>query len=317
MTANVIIIIAVVLLSIVVSWFIYNFYWSYTRIFSAKRKNGFNAGKAVNSVKTDRIRELHKKKIEEFNLLPYEDVEVSAFDNASLRGRFFPVEGSSNIIIVFHGYRSRVESDGSIVTKYCLDHGFNVLAVHQRGHGLSGGKVMSFGVLERFDCRTWADFAVQRLGSDTKILLMGVSMGASTVMSASELNIPNVKGIFADCGFSSPRGMFEVIISDMHFPVDFTYFFIRNSARILGGFDTEASSALKALPNSGTPITIIHGECDKFVPCSMAKDCFNAAKAEKKKLIIIPNATHAVSYFYDTKKYETALQDMLDLVSES
>ena len=317
MAFNVIIIVAIVLLSMVVSWFIYNFYWCYTRIFSSKRKNGFNAGKAVNSVKTDRIRDLHKKKIEEFNLLPYEDVEIKACDGTALRGRFFSVEGSSNIVIVFHGYRSRVDSDGCLVTKYCLEHGFNVLAVHQRGHGLSEGKVMSFGVKERFDCRSWAEYAAQRLGPETKILLMGVSMGASTVMSASELNIPNVKGIFADCGFSSPREMFGVIISDMGFPIDFTYFFIRNSARLLAGFDPEESSALKALPNSDLPLTIIHGTEDKFVPCSMAEECFNAAKTNKKRLIIVPDATHAVSYFYDTEKYEAELQYMLTLVSES
>ncbi len=298
-------------------WFFFSAHWCSRHIFTAKRSGRQSFGKYTQTERSIKAREDHKKKIEEFNTLPYENIEILSHDGLKLRGRFFSHDGSKNAVIIFHGYRSRLESDSSLITKYCLESGFNVLAVHQRAHGESEGKFITFGVKERLDCKSWVDYTVSRLGNDTGIMLMGVSMGGATVMMASDLDIPQVKGIFSDCGFSSPEGIFKVIVKGLGYPVGIAYLILKTGAKLFSGYDPESACAVSSLKRSDIPITIIHSSTDGYVPCYMAKECYDAAKAESKKLIIIPDANHAYSYFYDTEKYESALNEMLTTVKNS
>ena len=77
------------------------------------------------------------------------------------------------------------------------------MMIDQRAHGKSEGRTMTFGVFERFDVLSWIDYTVERVGKKTRIVLAGISMGAATVLMASNLNLPpNVKGIMADCPYS-------------------------------------------------------------------------------------------------------------------
>ena len=70
--------------------------------------------------------------------------------------------------------------------------------------GRARGKYITYGVKERFDCRDWAVYAARRFG-DRPLFLMGISMGAATVLMASGLELPeNTRGIVADCGFTTP-----------------------------------------------------------------------------------------------------------------
>src|SRR5699024_9442027 len=110
------------------------------------------------------------------------------------------------LAIIFHGYKGFARRDGLGGYTLCKRLGFNVLLPDQRSHGASGGHTITMGVKERYDCRAWAWWAARRFGPETPLFLMGVSMGASTVLMASSLNLPgSVRGIIADCGYTSPR----------------------------------------------------------------------------------------------------------------
>ena len=188
------------------------------------------------------------------------------------------------------------------------------MVVYQRAHRESGGKTITFGVKERFDCLDWIAYVNERFGENTPILLMGLSMGAATVLMAAGLDLPsNVKGIMADCGFSSPKEILQEVIRKMKYPLRITYFFVRMSARIFGHFDPEEASAVEALKNAKVPVLIIHGDDDRFVPSRMSRDNYDAC-ASAKEILIVPGAGHGLSYCVDAKAYEKAVQDFIDRV---
>ena len=55
--------------------------------------------------------------------------------------------------------------------------------------------------------------------------LDGISMGAATVLMASEFDLPaSVRGIIADCGYTSPRDILKKVIRQCHLPVAPVYF---------------------------------------------------------------------------------------------
>lgn len=255
-------------------------------------------------------KEKSHKMIEETLKVPYESVTITAFDGITLFGKLYVCNKNAPVEIMMHGYRSVAERDFGGGVKIALAGGLNVLLIDQRAHGKSGGKALSFGVNERFDCQSWINFALKRFGENTKILLYGMSMGAATVLMTADLNLPkNVVGIVADCGYNAPDRIIKKVIKDMKFPLFPTYFLIRLGGKIFGKFDIENASATNALKSCNIPVLFIHGGDDRFVPCEMGKENFNVCASKNKRILIIDGAGHGVSYMVDNIAYMQAVSD--------
>ncbi len=241
--------------------------------------------------------------IKELNDIPYESVTITSHDGLKLFGRYYHVTDGAPVFIEFHGYRSMGIRDfcgGDRIVR-SLKH--NTLIVDQRAHGRSEGNTITFGIKERRDCVSWVDYVLNRFGADTKIFLIGVSMGAATVLMASDLDLPeNVVGVIADCPYSSPWAIIKKVGNGMKIPTAPAYPLVKLSARIFGGFDLTESSPVEAVKHAKVPILLIHGEADRFVPCDMSRT-IAAACASEITFVTVPDAGHALSYIIDEKKY--------------
>ncbi len=250
-----------------------------------------------------------KQLCEDLEAKPYERVYTMSFDGLRLSARYYHVADGAPLQIQFHGYR------GSGIRDFCGGNmlatkaGFNTLLVDQRAHGSSQGNTMTFGIKERYDCVSWVNFARERFGVDTQILLAGISMGAATVLMASQLELPkNVKGIVADCAYTSPKAIICKVIGDMKLPPKLIYPLVVLGARLFGHFSLEESSAVEAVRHAKVPILLVHGEKDKFVPCAMSVQIYEAC-ASRKKLELYPDAGHGISFALDEPRYEKMLHN--------
>ena len=239
--------------------------------------------------------------------VPYETVEVVSYDGLRLRGRYYHLTDGAPLILFFHGYRCSSLRDGNGIFLYTRKLGYNVLLVDQRAHGNSEGKTITFGVKERFDCKKWVEYVVERFGIEQKVYLSGLSMGAATVLMASDVGLPeNVIGILADCPYSSPKEILCTVMRKLGFPAKPTYYLAKLSAKLIGRFDVEETSALEAVKRSQIPTLIIHGDADDFVPCSMSMDCQMVGE-DHVELLLIKGAGHGMSHCVDTPSYEKAV----------
>jgi predicted alpha/beta-fold hydrolase len=138
--------------------------------------------------------------------IPCEDVTIHSFDGCRLHGRYYHVRDGAPLEILFHGYRSCAFRDCSGGHALSRKMGFNALVVDQRAHGNSDGVTITFGIKEHRDCLCWIEYANQRFGTDTPIILSGLSMGAATVLMATGLELPeNVTCVLADSPYSTPQ----------------------------------------------------------------------------------------------------------------
>lgn len=242
--------------------------------------------------------------MKEVRAMPHEDMEVTSFDGLKLRGRYFEFSPEAPIELMFHGYRGNADRDLCGGVQRCFALGHSALIVDQRGCGKSQGHVISFGVKEHRDCHTWLAFMQQRFGPEAKIILCGISMGASTVLMAAGEKLPdNVIGVLADCGFSSARAIIQKVVrEDMKLPPKLSYPFVQLGARIFGGFTLDENPAIEAVQRCRVPVILFHGEADDFVPCDMSRALFVACSS-KKQLVTIPGAGHGLSYLVDPKRY--------------
>ncbi len=247
--------------------------------------------------------------MEQMASLPCEQVTVIAQDGRKLHGRYYHLQDGAPLQIQFHGYR------GHPIRDFCGGHqlarelGHNTLVVDQRAHGQSEGTTIAFGHLECHDCLTWVNYVLQRFGKKLPIFLVGVSMGASTVLMAAGFPLPsNVRGIIADCPYSSSGAIIRRVIRQMHLPPAFVYPLAVLGARLFGHFRlTDKQSPIEAVKRATVPILLLHGEADHFVPCQMSRDIYNAC-VSPKTLVTFPGAAHGVSYLSDPARYQSVVK---------
>lgn len=245
--------------------------------------------------------------------MPFSEHEIKAFDGVSLYGRFYPNGRSKTTILMMHGFRSNALHDFSCAFKFYYDKGFNLLVPDQRAHGKSGGKYITYGAKERYDAVAWLEFA-NTLVPDGELYATGVSMGATTVLMAAGLPLPeNVKGIIADCGFTSPADIIKKVMrEDMKLPLFPLYYTTRLMSKLVAGFDFEECNAAEAVKDCKVPLLFLHGKSDSFVPFSMGEEIYNAAPC-KKQAVWVEGAEHGCSFLVDHKACADALGGFLGI----
>lgn len=257
---------------------------------------------------------LMKNWILEARNFPHENYSIQSHDGLTLHAKYFEFAPGAVTEIMFHGYRGSAERDLSGGVQRCFSLGRNVLLVNQRTSCGSEGNVISFGINEHQDCLAWIDFAVNQFGPDVRLVLTGISMGASTVLMAAGKPLPkNVVGVLADCGFSSPKKIIQKCAKDQHYPVKFIYPFIKLGAKIFGHFDLEEYSPLEAMKTCKVPVIFFHGEDDDYVPCDMSRELYDVCTSPKK-LVTIPGAGHGLVYLVDNQKY---FESVVEFFSEN
>lgn len=246
--------------------------------------------------------------VDVLNNEPYEAVSVRSFDGLTLCGRLYIYDENAPIELAFNGYRTDGIHDCGGVFQISRRLGHNILVVDQRATGNSDGNVISFGINERYDVVSWTKFIVNRY-PQMKIILVGGSLGAATVLMASELKLPaNVVGVIADSAYTSPKAIIKCVIQRMNLSPTIMYPFVKLSAKLLGHFNLEIASPIQAVCKTKLPILIIHGEDDRYVPCTMAYQNYAACNSPIKMLLTIPKGPHDISLLVDWNKYQKTVE---------
>lgn len=246
-----------------------------------------------------------KKLVEEQEQIPCEEIYIKTNDKKKLYGRYYHIEDNAILEIQFHGYKGTGIRDFCGGNKLSRDFKHNSIVVDQRGHGKSSGSTIAFGIKEKYDVLDWVNYSINRFGNDVKIILCGVSMGAATVLMASELDLPsNVIGIIADCPYSTPKAILKKVMKeDMKLPANLCYPFVWLAGIIFGHFILDDKGAKEAVKNTNIPICLIHGKNDTFVPPLMSEEIYNNCSSEIKEIHLFDNAEHGISYIIDPEKY--------------
>lgn len=250
--------------------------------------------------------------------LASEDVAFEAPDGTSLKGWWVPTSPAQGTVILVHGLnRSRLE----MVRKVPFLHaqGWNALLFDLRHHGESGGRVTTFGHLEKEDIAAARRWVRGRDGPQT--VLWGVSLGAASAVLAAA-DDAGIGGVVAD---SSYRSLDDTIRHHLRlfrrfrwwlamvppWPVaDEVLFWIGRR----GGFDPAGVDVVAAARRlAPRPALFVCNDQDPRMPSRIAFDLKEAA-GERARVLVVPGRTHGGAYRNNTQAYETAVKELLDEV---
>ncbi len=239
--------------------------------------------------------------------------KIKSFDNNALFAEGFLANNDfKKWVIIVHGYGCNGRLMYFVGKKF-FEKGYNVLLPDLRGHGISGAKYVGMGWHDRLDIISWINLILKK-EENPKIVLYGVSMGASAVLMAAGEDLPkNVKCIISDCAFTNAYDVVKHQLKNINNIKTFPILDIINIiSKIKNKFSLKEASAIKQVKKCKIPLFLIHGKCDKFVPVDMVFKLYKNANC-KKRLIIAKKAGHGVSSIV-LKKYWAKVFDFIDSV---
>lgn len=251
-----------------------------------------------------------------FNLInsllevPYEDAYIKSYDRLKLHARVYENKKSNKLVIMFHGYRGTAVRDFSGGAKLMIDLGYNVILVDQRAHGQSKGHNITFGNKEKRDVLAWIKYGQERFGEDKELVLVGISMGAATILFASKY-IPGGVKLICDCPYTTEREIMEESIKNMKLSPRFFFPILNFSSVLFSGASLNKDDAHENVKNCNHKILIIHGDRDTIVPYQYSYRLYEENK-DKIRYELFPNTEHGVSFVTDTPRYKKIVTDFIN-----
>ena len=209
--------------------------------------------------------------------------------------------------VVVHGY---CDNSARMMRYYYLHYEKlhrNCLVPDLYGHGLSEGKNVRFGWLDRLDVTNiWLPMA-HKLWPDMNIVQHGLSMGGATTMMTSGEEIPDslrLIGFIEDCGYNNT---YELMCGKMNDEVGLPAFPFINFTNWLCdlrfGWKMSEADAEKQLAKCKRPMFFIHGDADTYVPFYMLQKNYDAKTQGYKEMWAAPGSEHAESIHDHWEEY--------------
>ena len=260
----------------------------------------------------------------DFERIEGERFSFRSFDGNALSGmlvRGNPDLGPKGLIVFAHEYASEAHSHA----RYCrplLEAGYDVMTFDFRGHGESTGEegykprqwASDREQSDMLGAIAWAEDFLEHNGRPPELGLFGISRGGCAAILAA-VDVPSVRAILADGAFSTDTTLEYLmkrwatifakvrVVAESHPPLFWRFLrwlLVRDCQRKFG---CRFPSVRKALQRLGaTPIFLIHGEKDGFIPVSQSQLLYELA-IDPKYLWIVPSAKHNQSVIAQPEQY--------------
>jgi len=267
-----------------------------------------------------------------------ETVSFHATDGVPIGAWWLPATAAARgtVIVAPSGeYTRQVMLPRSV---FLVHGGYHVLAIDLRGHGESGGRFISPGLVERRDVLGAIRY-VRTRGERGPIALFGVCQGGvASLFAAAES--PEVRAVITDSAFASGYDVARNLrnyfvhdpagsrgrtgIADPRNPWVRAMFRITYLPGIVSSvalvyylrtgvwLGSDLVSALSPAARISCPVLVISGEADWIVPPADARKIFTVIPNRSKTFLSFPNASHDGAWSSAPEQYRKLVLAFLD-----
>ena len=211
-------------------------------------------------------------------------------------------DSKAPVLLYLHGARRDVGANVYRVDSL-RDLGFSVLAIDYRGFGNSTNELPSEqGALEDAQA-AWRWLSARHPARDR--YLFGYSLGgAVAVQLAARLGSEPApgdtlpKGVMLEATFTSMKDMFQTL---------------RWGWLPITPLITERFDSLGVIERVKSPLLVVHGSEDRFVPARFGQALYERAGAVKKRFLLVEGGTHYSTIGRGEDQYREALRELFGL----
>lgn len=233
--------------------------------------------------------------------------------NIEIPVEYHPIKNHKGIAIMSHGFgqnRYILIPQAEILRK----EGYSVIMYDQRHFGDSKAPVCSFGYYESDDLIALVNWAKNKAGQDTRIVVLGVSMGAMSLMTAlGKTNM--IDAAIEDCGPARMTEIYEpffkAVLKKENPALESVY--TKKAAKY--GIDVSKILPIEGVRESDKPLLVIQSDADSLVSVETAKEILAASQNKKSDIKVFPKVEHALSITY-FEEYSQVVHEFLAKVFE-
>jgi pimeloyl-ACP methyl ester carboxylesterase len=218
-------------------------------------------------------------------------------------------------VIFVHGWQGNRVDTGSGQGEKARDvvrHGYDALVFDLRSCGTSDGGRFTLATQEPRDVLGAYDFMVSRGYPAQRMTLLGVSMGASSMIEAAP-QMPKVGAMISDSAFAELRPLVEKELPKRsHLPGFLFDWGVITSAHLLFGVDPDLRpvDVVHSLPQRA--FLFVQATDDDFIPSSDATELGHAARNAGTRVRFIDAHAHVKEYLAHPAEYMTAVYAFID-----
>ena len=247
----------------------------------------------------------------------WQAVSVTSNDRTVLRGWLFrPSVWNGRAVLLKHetgGTRLNVRSHVS----WLLRSGFVCLTPDGRGHGESGGKLVTAGLLEGADVVGWVRFLREKERAEI-VFGLGHSLGASSLIHGLALGADLARVVADSTGANMPT-RYGLLTERYGTPASVTrslaWLFVEPvlwNARLRYGLDLNQISPVDWIRSVHAPVLLVHGGRDTFIPIEEARRIRDANRSYVW-LWEVPGAGHVTAATINPVEYQRRVLGWFDL----
>ena len=228
------------------------------------------------------------------------ELTIPVDDNVFIGGRFYTAGKSSPSILFFHG-NGEIVADYADMSPVYNNIEINFLPVDYRGYGRSTGTPTVTAMMkDSHVILDWTQDWLRKEGYNGPLILMGRSLGSSSVLELAANYEDKVDGLIIESGFSRIEPLLRLLGVSM---------------KTLGIKEEDSRQNIHKIKGFNKPTLIIHAENDHVIPFAEGQELFENSPAGYKRLLSIPDADHNTIFFVGMSEYMDAVENLINEIS--
>lgn len=227
-------------------------------------------------------------------------VQMKARDGAVLKAWLLsPEDDNGDCIITLHGIGDSRTGTTGLARLFTENH-YKVLMPDSRGHGESGGEIVTYGLLEAEDVYRWVDWLIGS-GHPRNIFGMGESLGAAILLQSLSVET-RFRAVVAEGPFANFEDVAVYRVaqrlpfdSRLAHPLAVAMVWSRFAyGKLKYGVDFRTASPEAVVGGTSTPVLLIHGLDDTNIPPAHSR--MIASRNRSIAVWFVPGARHTSAF---------------------
>jgi hypothetical protein len=219
-----------------------------------------------------------------------------------------PLEWNRQVVILLHGVSdNRLGMYG--YGQWLVENHYSVVLPDARAHGISGGEIASYGLLESDDVHGWVNW-IEENARPSCVYGFGESMGAAEILESLSKE-SRFCAVVAESPFESFREVsyarfgrpFHVgpwLGRTLFWPTDEVGFWY---VRLKYGLNMDSVSPQEAVRATSVAVLLVHGMNDRNIPSYNSRD-IQLANPAHVVLWLVPGAAHCGAHQASPREFD-------------